>query len=180
MSMAFRADDGWQGSTASMLGRWAMTAVFIVVLLVLSTFPFKIGHFGEIRPSFMLMAIYYWAIMRPSTLSPIATFIVGIAFDLMGGFPLGLNAMTLLIVQWATRRQRKFVLGQGFIVLWMGLALVSLGAGLFQWAVYSAFHQNFQPGSLKPVLTSVVMTTVIFPLIVLPLSAFNKSLAERQ
>lgn len=180
MSMAFRADDGWQGSTASMLGRWAMTAVFIVVLLVLSTFPFKIGHFGEIRPSFMLMAIYYWAIMRPSTLSPIATFIVGIAFDLMGGFPLGLNAMTLLIVQWATRRQRKFVLGQGFIVLWMGLALVSLGAGLFQWTVYSAFHQNFQPGSLKPVLTSVVMTTVIFPLIVLPLSAFNKSLAERQ
>ena len=180
MSMAFRADDGWQGSTASMLGRWAMTAVFIVVLLVLSTFPFKIGHFGEIRPSFMLMAIYYWAIMRPSTLSPIATFIVGIAFDLMGGFPLGLNAMTLLIVQWGARRERKFVLGQGFIVLWMGLALVSLGAGLFQWAVYSAFHQNFQPGSLKPVLTSVVMTTVIFPLIVLPLSAFNKSLAERQ
>ncbi|MCC7038336.1 MAG: rod shape-determining protein MreD [Alphaproteobacteria bacterium] len=178
--MAFGADDGWQGSTASMLGRWAMTAVFIVVLLVLSTFPFKIGHFGEIRPSFMLMAIYYWAIMRPSTLSPIATFIVGIAFDLMGGFPLGLNAMTLLIVQWGTRRQRKFVLGQGFIVLWMGLALVSLGAGLFQWAVYSSFHQNFQPGSLKPVLTSVVMTTVIFPLIVLPLSAFNKSLAERQ
>ncbi|HYD19269.1 MAG TPA: rod shape-determining protein MreD [Patescibacteria group bacterium] len=180
--MAFRAGDGWDGSTAGMLGRWALIILFMFLLLILSIFPFKIGHFGEIRPSFILMAIYYWAIMRPSTFPPLATFCLGIMLDLLAGdtWPLGVNAITLLAVQWIMRRQRKFMLGQGFIVLWMGLALVTLTAGLFQWLVYSAFNQSFEIQTLQPVLISAVMTSVIFPLIVLPLSAFNKKLAERQ
>lgn len=178
--MSYRETDGWQGSILSMLGRWAMTAGLILLLLVLSSFPFKIGNFGEIRPSFMLMAVYYWAIMRPSTLPPIATFIVGLAFDLMAGFPLGLNAMTLVIAQWVTRSQRKFLLGQSFLVIWMGLTLVSFGAGVFQWLLYSLFNQQFELVALRPILVSVLMTSAIFPLIVLPLAAFNRSLAERQ
>lgn len=178
--MVFSAGDGWQGSILGMLGRWCMTLLLIFFLLVLSSFPFKFGSLGEIRPSFMLMAVYYWAIMRPSTLAPIATFIVGLAFDLMGGFPLGLNALTLVLAQWVTRSQRKFLLGQTFIVIWMGLALVALGAGLLQWVLYSSFNQHFDFAALKPVLLSVFMTSAIFPLIVLPLAAFNRSLAERQ
>jgi rod shape-determining protein MreD len=177
--MAFGTNDGWQGSVVGVLGRWLMTGLLIFLLLVLSSFPFKLGHFGEIRPSFMLMAVYYWAIMRPATLSPIATFIVGLAFDLMGGFPLGLNALTLVLAQWVTRSQRKFLLGQSFIVIWMGLALVSLGAGLLQWLLYAGFHREFDIGALRPILMSVIMTAAVFPLIVLPLAAFNKSLADR-
>lgn len=178
--MVFQADGGWQGSILGALGRGLMTALLIFLLLVLSNFPFKFGNFGEIRPSFMLMAVYYWAIMRPSTLSPLATFIVGIAFDLMGNFPLGLNAMTLVLAQWLTKSQRKFLLGQSFIVIWMGLALVSFGAGILQWLFYSAFYQHFDLLALRPILMSVIMTAAVFPLIVLPLAAFNKSLAERQ
>lgn len=178
--MVFQTGDGWQGSLIGMLGRWMMTGLLIFLLLVLSSFPFKFANLGEIRPSFMLMAVYYWAIMRPSTLSPIATFIVGLAFDLMGGFPLGLNALTLVLAQWVTRSQRKFLLGQSFVVIWMGLALVSLGVGLLQWVLYAAFNQAFEIAALKPILISVIMTAAIFPLIVLPLAAFNKSLAERQ
>lgn len=180
MNMVFRAGDGWQGSIIGMLGRWCMTFLLIFLLLVLSSFPFKIGGFGEIRPSFMLMAVYYWAIMRPSTLAPMATFVVGLAFDLMGGFPLGLNALTLVLAQWLTRTQRKFLLGQSFLVIWMGLALVALGSGLLQWVLYSTFNQHFDLVALKPVLFSVFMTAAIFPLIVLPLAAFNRSLPERQ
>ncbi len=177
--MAFGTNDGWQGSVVGVLGRWLMTGLLIFLLLVLSSFPFKLGHFGAIRPSFMLMAVYYWAIMRPNTLSPVATFIVGLAFDLMGKFPLGLNALTLVLAQWVTRTQRKFLLGQSFIVIWMGLALVSLGAGLLQWLLYAGFNQDFDIGALRPILMSVIMTAAVFPLIVLPLAAFNKSLADR-
>ena len=177
--MAFRSSDGWQESVFGAVGRGFATFLVLVLLLVLSVFPFKIGHVGEIRPSFILMAIYYWAIMRPSTLPPLAAFFVGIAFDLMGGFPLGLNAMTLVVAQWVTRTQRKFLLGQPFAVIWMGLMLVSLGSGLLQWALYSLFIWDFEFTSIRATLMSVVMTAAIFPLIVLPLSAFNKSMAER-
>jgi len=177
--MAFRGGDGWQESAFGAFGRFMATFAVLFCLLVLSAFPFKIGHFGEIRPSFILMAIYYWAIMRPSTLPPAAAFAVGIVVDLMGAFPLGLNALTFVVVQWVTRAQRKFLLGQSFVVIWMGLMLVTLGAGLLQWLLYSVFNWHFDLSSIIPILMSVVMTSAIFPLIVLPLSAFNRSMAER-
>lgn len=177
--MVFRKEDGWQGSVPDMLRRWFLIGLVILGLLVLSAFPFTFANFGQIRPSFMLMAVYYWAIMRPSTLPPVATFLVGIAFDLVADMPLGLNAMTLVLAQWVTSSQRKVLLGQSFIVIWMGLGIVAVGAGLFQWILKSLFDFHFDVGSLRPMLVSVVLTAAVFPLIVLPLSAFNKALAER-
>lgn len=177
--MAFRKEDAWQGSVTDILRRWLLTGLVIMALLVLSVFPFNFANIGEIRPSFMLMAVYYWAIMRPSTLLPIPTFFVGLAFDLLANMPLGLNAMTLVIAQWATSTQRKVLLGQSFIVIWMGLGIVALGSGVFQWLLKSLFDAQFDIGSLRPMLVSVFMTAAVFPLIVLPLSAFNKALAER-
>jgi rod shape-determining protein MreD len=176
--MTFKADEGWEEPILSMLGRWALTLLLIFALLLLSTFPFKFANFGEIRPSFMLIAVYYWAIMRPQTLSPAATFIVGIAFDLMTGSPLALNALTLLLVQWITQRQRKFLLGQPFLVMWMGLGLVAIGASAMQWALYSLFY--LEAVSVRDCLMSALMTAAVFPLVVMPLSAFNKMLADRR
>lgn len=174
--MTFKADEGWEEPILSMLARWALTLAVIFALLLLSTFPFKFADFGAIRPSFMLIAVYYWAIMRPQTLSPAATFIVGLAFDLMTGGPLALNALTLLIVQWITQRQRKFLLGQPFLVMWMGLALVAVGAAALQWMLVSLF--NLQAVSIRDCIMSALMTSAVFPLVVMPLSAFNKMLAD--
>lgn len=176
--MAFRTGDGWQGSVPGALRRWALTGCLILVLLVLSAFPFQFGNFGQIRPAFMLMAVYYFAIMRPSLLPPVAAFIVGVAFDLMEYLPLGVTALTLVLAQWITRSQRKALLGQSFVVLWMGMALLALGAGLLQWVLYSLFYNHFDIWVLKPMLVSVAVTAAVFPLFVLPLSALNKSLAD--
>ena len=51
----FKSGDGWQESLFGALGRFLLTFLAIFLLLVLSTFPFSIGHVGEIRPSFLLL-----------------------------------------------------------------------------------------------------------------------------
>lgn len=175
--MTFKADEGWEEPILTMLWRWAVTLFAVALLIGLSAFPFRIGDFGEIRPSFMVMAVYYWAIMCPPMLSPVAAFISGAIFDLITGCPLGLNALTLVVVQWLTRAQRKFLLGQPFLVMWAGLGLVTVGAGVLQWALVSLFNWAVLP--LEPTLISALLTTAIFPVAVLPLSLFNKPLAER-
>jgi rod shape-determining protein MreD len=175
--MTFKADEGWEEPILTMLWRWAVTVFVVAVLIALSAYPFHIGDFGEIRPSFMVMAVYYWAVMCPPMLSPFAAFLSGAVFDLITGLPFGLNAMTLVVVQWITRSQRKFLMGQPFLVMWMGLGIVSIGAGVLQWAAVSVFNWAIMP--LEPNLMSAALTTVIFPLAVLPLSLFNKPLAER-
>ncbi|TAL32761.1 MAG: rod shape-determining protein MreD [Alphaproteobacteria bacterium] len=175
--MTFKADEGWEEPILTMLGRWAITLFVVSALIVLSIFPFRIGDLGEIRPSFMVMAVYYWAIMCPSMLSPLAAFAAGAAFDLVIDCPLGLNALTLVVVQWTTRAQRKFLLGQPFLMMWAGLGLVAMGAGILQWALVSLF--NWTLLSIETTLVGGLLTAVLFPLAVVPLSVFNKPLADR-
>ena len=176
--MTFKADEGWEEPIFSMLGRWLVTLFVIAVLIGLSAFPFRIGDFGEIRPSFMIMAVYYWAVMCPPMLSPVAAFLAGAVFDLIIACPLGLNALTLVVVQWVTRAQRKFLLGQPFLVMWAGLGIVSLGAALLQWGLVALFEWT-RDLPLEPALMSALLTTAIFPLAVPLLSVFNKPLADR-
>jgi rod shape-determining protein MreD len=165
--------DRWEDSFLENLAHLGLTMMIVFVLLLLSAFPFKLGGFGEIRPAFLLMAVYYWSIFRPRMMLPVGTFLSGIILDLLAGMPLGLNTLTLLVVQILTRGQRKFMQSQRFAVIWIGFHMVALGAALLQWAIYSLFEWHWMP--MKPLLISAIMTGLIFPLAVLPLYAINRA-----
>ncbi len=168
----------WQEVMLGVIGRLGLTLLVLFLLLTLSAFPFHAGSLGMIRPVFILIAIYYWSITRPDMLPPLATFVTGIVFDLLCGYPLGMTALTLVAVQWAMRLQRKFLSGQPFRVIWAGMGLVALGAGFVQWLLFSIFYGDIVP--LLPVLASVIVTVAVFPLFVPLLAKFNKMLADRR
>lgn len=174
--MAIRKER-WQDVMLSVLGRLGVTLLVLFVLLTLSAFPFHAGSLGAIRPMFILIAIYYWSITRPDMLSPLATFATGLIFDLLCGYPLGMTALVLIAVQWIIRVQRKFLSGQAFRVLWAGMAVVALGAGLLQWLLFSLFTGALVP--LAPVLISIFVTAAIFPIFVAGLARLNNLLADR-
>ena len=164
----------WHESILSIVGRWGLGLAVLLVLFLLSVVPFRIAHLGEVRPVFMLMAVYYWTILRPSP--PLLIFVLGLALDLLSAYPFGMNALVLVAVQALTAGQRKFLLGQSFLVIWAGFAMVALGAGVVQWALFSLFDLAFV--SAKPMLISVVLSAFLFPLLVLPLAAVHKVLAD--
>lgn len=169
-------DEDWQESPAKILRRIAIVLVVVFILIILSATPFHLGKFDQIRPYFLLIAVYYWAVIRPTTLPPLPTFITGIILDLLTGYPLGMNALTLVAAQWVTRTQRRFLAGQPFMVIWAGFALEALLAGILQWTVFSLFNTSLM--SIASPLISVLMTAVLFPLVVLPLAAANKMLED--
>ncbi len=164
----------WNESFLRIVGRWGLALIVLFFLFVLSAFPFRIAHLGEVRPVFMLMAVYYWTILRP--VPPLAVFMVGLALDLLSDYTFGMNALILVAAQWLTGSQRKFLLGQSFLVIWAGFALIALGAGTVQWLLFTLFNLALVPA--KPMLISVVLSTFLFPLLVLPLSAVHKALAD--
>lgn len=175
--MARKRNEGWQEPLLSILGRLGLTFLIGFVLLLLSVFPLPTEHLGDVRPAFILMTVYYWAIMFPSTLTYFTVFLIGLSFDLLAGFPPGVNAMTLLIVQWIVRSQRKFMLGQPFRVIWAGLALMAFGAALMQWAVFSLFYGA--PLNIRPVLISALLTCLLFPVLLPVLASSGRWLAEK-
>lgn len=171
------SDDNWEGSLSGLLRRWGVTALIILALLLVSTFPFTIADMGEIRPSFLLIAVYYWAVVRPETLRPSGAFLVGLAFDLLADYPFGMTALTLVLAQWLTTSQRKFLLGQPFIVMWLGFALVAAGASALQWGLFSLF--NLRLMNVEPCAASALLTAAFFPLAVPVLSAFSAQIKGR-
>jgi len=157
-------------------GRWALALAVLVVLLALSALPLEIAHLGEVRPAFMLMAVYYWTILRPSPFLPLAVFVIGLVLDLLSAHPFGMHALIFVAAQWISSGQRRFFLGQSFLVVWAGFALIALGAGLVQWGLFSLFNMSLL--SMKAMLISVLLSTLLFPLLVWPLSLVHKALVE--
>ncbi len=177
MKKDFKSSSQFGTSTVRQFGRFGVTLSIIFVLLVLSAFPFPFWGLGEIRPAFLLIAVYYWAVFRPQMLSPAGAFAAGLALDLVSAWPLGMNALSLLVVQWVVKSQRNFLLGQNFMVIWFSFALVALLSGILQWAVFSLLELHFM--SIRPVLTGILMTAVVYPLIAMPLFRINRTLERR-
>jgi len=166
----------WNESLLRTVGRWGLALLVLFVLLALSAAPLEIAHLGEIRPVFMLMTVYYWTILRPSLLPPAVVFLIGLVLDLLSAYPLGMHALIFVVAQGLTRSQRKFLLGQSFLVIWAGFALVALGAGLAQWALFALF--NLALLSAKPMLMSVLVSGLLFPLAALPLAMVHRALID--
>lgn len=162
----------WQETFLTTAGRWAAVIAILVVLVLLSVVPLRIGSLGEIRPAFALMAIYYWTILRPPPI--VAVFALGLFLDLLCQYPLGMQGLVFVAVQALTAHQRRFLSGQSFLVIWAGFALVALGAGLIEWGVFSLFNTTL--AALKPMLISTVLTAALFPAVVLPLAATHRLL----
>lgn len=158
------------------IARWGLTLLVIFVLFILSAIPLEFFNIGEIRPAFMLIAIYYMTILRPSMISSLLVFLIGLMLDLVSSYPLGLNALILVSVQWLVKGQRKLLMSQPFKIVWGGFFLVALVVGFLQWAVLSLF--NFSIYSPKPVIFSALLSSCIFPLLALPLSLIHKSLID--
>jgi len=158
------------------MARWGLTLLVIFILFVLSAVPMDFLHLGEIRPAFMLIAVYYMTILRPSVMSVFLVFCIGIALDLLSSYPLGLNALILVSAQWLVRSQRKFLLSQPYKIIWAGFSIVALVSGIVQLLALSLFNLSLY--SPKPVIFSVLLSSFIFPLVTLPLSIVHKSLAD--
>ncbi len=166
----------WDESVLRTVGRWGLSLLTLGILIALSIVPFQVAHLGDIRPSFVLIAVYYWSVLRASPLIALLAFAVGLLIDLVSGYPIGMHAIAFVAAQWVTSAQRRFLMGQSFPVLWAGFALVALGVGLLQWGLFSLF--NWTLVAPKLILISTALTVFLFPAMVVPLSIVHKALAD--
>ena len=137
----------------------------IFILFVMSLISFSLPMSDENRPYFILMAIYYWAIYRPTLILPIFVFCMGLVFDLVVGFPLGLHSILFLLVQLVIRNQRLFFMGQTYLVVWMGFTLTCFLVLTSEWLFFSAKTGEWV--TLKPIVSSFLLTLLSFPLVTL-------------
>lgn len=111
-----------------------------LALVVLNILPLEIPGFSTIVPLLPLMAIYHWAVYRSELLPAYAVFIIGILHDIFSGTPIGLNTAVFLLVYGVVIWQHRFLFGKSFVIIWLGFAIVSAGAFVLTWILYSLWN----------------------------------------
>lgn len=160
--------------TLSWTLRFVFAQIVIVLVLALSVTSFSIPVTGEVRPHFLLAAVFYWAVYRPTLMPPWYIFILGLIMDTLSNLPLGMNALILVVVHWVVRSQRVYLMGQSFFGLWMGFAVTAFLCASAQWSLFSLITRMLVPAG--PSLAGAGVTILLFPLISLLLIAVHRVL----
>ncbi len=113
-------------------------------------------------PAFALMAIFYWAVVRPEMFPVYAVFVMGLLTDLLSAGPIGLWAFTYTLTYTLVLTQRFLIVNVPFSVFWLAFLVTLLVEGAISWVVASVIYAALLP--VRPVLSHVIVTAAVFPL----------------
>ena len=86
----------------------------------------------------------------------------------------GQNAFIFVMVQWVVRSQRRFLMGQPYVMTWLVFGLMVLSVGLAQWGMQSI--ASMKALNAMPVLISALASFFLFPYISLLLNGLHRLL----
>lgn len=143
--------------------RLMVPLLLLGVLFLFSVTALPWSVMGAVKPQLVLVAIYYWAIYRPTLVPPYLCFAVGLMIDIISGLPLGLNAVVLTLVQLVVRNQRQFLMAQAYFTIWAVFVLVGFLALFLEWGMFGLAQMIWPP--ILPVMLSATTTVLLFPVV---------------
>lgn len=126
------------------------------------------------KAPFFLMALYYWTVYRPTVLPVWAIFIFGLMMDVLGYFPLGVNALLFVLCRIVIYDQRKYLMAQSFQMNWLGFMMMNIAYQLTLWICYSALKFHFMP--VSQLWMPLVFGALFYPVTSVLLHATHKIL----
>lgn len=151
-----------------------MILALIFITLIPGQLPFK-----AVNPPFPLIAIFFWAVFRPDALSAGVIFFAGLMVDLLTGVPIGAHAFLYVLVFSLSKSQRRFLMGQGFVMLWFSFLLICLIHQSILWVGYFVF----KGGSIEaayPLLFGGAIVAALLPVLFPILIGLNNRLDRAQ
>ena len=127
-----------------------------IVLVIIAQAPLKVPGVTPVTLSVGLISVYYWALHRPSMLPVAAVFCTGLLQDILAFTPLGIGALSLVIVYGVMVSQRRLFHGKSFVFVWWGFAMTALAVGIMRWLLVSMIEGHtvlFMPSIIEFVLT---------------------------
>lgn len=157
-------------------GRFFVAYLVIFLLFILNVVFIPSTETGISNIALIMMAIYYWSIYRPMLIPPILVFIIGVCFDVLSVWPIGISALIFLLLRQSVTRQRLFLTGQPFTVVWLGFIGAITIASLIQWGIFSLIYWQAIP--IYSSATAFVLSALMFPIISFALHLSHKLLPE--
>jgi len=153
-------------------GKYVLAYLSVFLLFMMDFIPLHIGDLSAVRPPFFLIALFFWTVFRPSFLSPLLIFGLGLMADVISSYPLGITSIIMLVTQWGLKKQQRFLSGQAFLILWLGFFLTSTAVCFSYWASFSLL--TFELAPFLKHATGYFLGLFVFPLLLFPLHTLNR------
>lgn len=142
--------------------RWIGVPLLQCLLLtVLLSLPVRVFGLSLPEPVFAMAPAFAWAVIRPSILAPLGVLVMGLFMDLFWAAPLGLWALSLLLLYGAALVGRSMMAGQAWPVMWAWYAAtcgLAIGAAFL-------FTMLMAHGAASPVAMAwqFLVTILLYP-----------------
>ena len=155
------SDGGWRFLDSTVRRLAPLLTGLLGVLVDLLPLPNPAPE--TLAPLTTVCVIYFWTLYRPDLMTPLAVFVIGLALDAVGGMPLGLSALSFLIVRSVLLTGQRFLMAQPFVVIWACFALMVTAVGAVRWLLASLWWGHLF--AFQPILLEAVLTVAIYPVI---------------
>ena len=136
--------------------------ISVIVASILMVYPLSYNLSGW-RPLFMLMIMLFWVLCQPTWCGIWFAFGTGIFIDLLLDAPLGLNALSFIIIAFLARfltRERRILTFNNLWVI-MGLAIVAYLLMIFFTQIIAGVQFSYARHWI-PMLTSILVWPAIY------------------
>ena len=148
----------------------AVTAFGLLVLAL----PLGLPEQAALAPAFLFAAVYFWSLFRPAAMTLALVFALGLFADLLGGGPIGLDVLLLLLLAALTRRWRRGLARQSFLVVWLVFSGLAAAAVALSFALTALLALTLLP--LAPALVEAGFAIGFYPLLAVLLTRVHRHL----
>jgi rod shape-determining protein MreD len=117
----------------------------------------------SLAPLTCVTVVFFWAIHRPDLMAPLHAVAAGLVVDALGGLPLGLTALTLLVTRAIAAAPEAALRDRPPLLVWGAFLLVATAALGLRWLVASAYFAHLF--ALRPALFELALTIAVYPLV---------------
>jgi rod shape-determining protein MreD len=166
------SDASWRDSILNFFVE-ALVPMSVILMMLLTTLPVGIPITAKLGGLLPLIAISYWTLTRPRDLPPLMTFILGVVTDIFMMTPLGMHAFAFVLAQTILIKERRFLMGQGFWVLWAAFFLLCGGVYAVLWGLMTALSKGHAAMPFWRGIFSVGLAWALMPPILIFLSGVD-------
>jgi len=143
-------------------GSKSAPSLLLLLTVVMSGTPFFVPLQSMPQIYFSWMVVYYWSLFRPNVLPFILLFVAGLIQDIMVGFPMGVSALSFLLIRIVVTVCRRFITAHQFWVVWAGFAITTLTLVVMTWSIMNVFFDHH--GDILAMFLMVLLNWIIYPL----------------
>jgi rod shape-determining protein MreD len=159
---------------ANMTGALSNAIPFIlgVIGILIANFPVSLMGGRVPPPLFVLMPLYFWTLVRPDLMRPLAVFALGLLQDLVSGSPMGVWTLSFVAAYAIVDRNRDTFAGLGGIYAILGFATAAFIACGSAFTIVTIYFWRWS--SIVPLATELAMTVLFYIPVVILLGTIHR------